>query len=69
MADVEEQQDSRFDDVDLEKILARVERRGPLTFTRKRCLYRGKFKGVDSFLFEVSNIFGGKVNLPILTVY
>lgn len=40
MADVEEQQDSRFDDVDLEKILARVERRGPLTFTRKRCLYR-----------------------------
>lgn len=42
MADVEDKQDSRFDDVDLEKILARVERRGPLTFTRKRCLYRGK---------------------------
>ncbi|XP_063407001.1 uncharacterized protein LOC134690829 isoform X2 [Mytilus trossulus] len=40
MADVEEPKDSRFDDVDLESILARVERRGPLTFTRKRCLYR-----------------------------
>lgn len=42
MADVEEPKDSRFDDVDLESILARVERRGPLTFTRKRCLYRGE---------------------------
>jgi hypothetical protein len=42
MADVEEPHDNRFDDIDLESILARVERRGPLTFTRKRCLYRGK---------------------------
>lgn len=40
MADVAEPADNRFDDIDLENILARVERRGPLTFTRKRCLYR-----------------------------
>ena len=42
MTDVETEYDKRFDDVDVESILARVERR-PLTFARKkRCLYQGK---------------------------
>ncbi|KAL3891486.1 hypothetical protein ACJMK2_003748 [Sinanodonta woodiana] len=42
MAEVENESESysRFDDVDVESILARVERRGPLTFSRKRCLYQ-----------------------------
>ncbi|KAK3576947.1 hypothetical protein CHS0354_017622 [Potamilus streckersoni] len=40
MAEVENESESysRFDDVDVESILARVERRGPLTLARKRCL-------------------------------
>ena len=42
MADIETEYDKRFDDVDVESILARVERR-PLTFVRKRCLYQGKY--------------------------
>ena len=45
MTEVEAELDSRFDDVDVDSILARCERRGPLTFTRKRILYQGN--GVD----------------------
>lgn len=40
MSDLEEDGSSRFDNIDLDSILGRVERRGPLTFTKKRCLYR-----------------------------
>ena len=53
MTDVEEPKDTRFDDIDLENILARVERRGPLTFTRKRCLYRGKFNIIKDRLANI----------------
>ena len=41
--DVETEYDRRFDDIDVESILARVERR-PLTFVRRRCLYQGEYK-------------------------
>ncbi|XP_060085265.1 uncharacterized protein LOC132564641 [Ylistrum balloti] len=40
MSNSEEDGSSRFDNIDLDSILGRVERRGPLTFTKKRCLYR-----------------------------
>ncbi|OWF38517.1 uncharacterized protein LOC110466191 isoform X2 [Mizuhopecten yessoensis] len=40
MSDLEEDGSSRFDHIDLDSILSRVERRGPLTFTKRRCLYR-----------------------------
>lgn len=43
MARVEHEEVERFKDVDIERILARVERRGPLMLARKRSLYRGKF--------------------------
>ena len=50
MADVETEVDtgrynvdsSRFDDIDVESILARCERRRQATFSRKRSLYQGK---------------------------
>ncbi|XP_033727378.1 uncharacterized protein LOC117316731 isoform X2 [Pecten maximus] len=40
MSDLEEDGSSRYDNIDLDSILSRVERRGPLMFTKKRCLYR-----------------------------
>ncbi|XP_022303669.2 uncharacterized protein LOC111111136 isoform X3 [Crassostrea virginica] len=40
MARVEGEEVDRYKDVDIESILARVERRGPLTLARKRTLYR-----------------------------
>ncbi|XP_048729433.1 uncharacterized protein LOC125646877 isoform X2 [Ostrea edulis] len=40
MARVEHEEVERFKDVDIERILARVERRGPLMLARKRSLYR-----------------------------
>jgi hypothetical protein len=39
---VEHEEVESFKDVDIEAILARVERRGPLMLARKRSLYRGK---------------------------
>ncbi|XP_061182860.1 uncharacterized protein LOC133191163 isoform X2 [Saccostrea echinata] len=40
MARVQNEDGDRYSDVDIESILARVERRGPLTLARKRSLYR-----------------------------
>lgn len=42
MTEVETEFDSRYDDVDVESILARCQRQGPL-FSRKRSIYQGMF--------------------------
>ncbi|XP_045181052.2 titin-like isoform X2 [Mercenaria mercenaria] len=40
MTEVETELDSRYDDVDVDSILARCRRQGPIKFSRKRCLYQ-----------------------------